>query len=128
MGSCCEHPEVIETQSNRSTTANTSRRNSSIIFDKYSKQKRIHFLHARNIKYVDDSNSFVESGHLDDNGSLDLYEIIKVLVNNGFAGYVRPDHGRNIFGEDGKPGYGLYDRALGVMYLNGLFEAIERNK
>ena len=39
MGSCCQRPEVIETQSNRSTTANTSRRNSSIIFDKYSKQK-----------------------------------------------------------------------------------------
>jgi calcium-dependent protein kinase len=39
MGNCCQHPEVVETQSNRSTTANTSRRNSSIIFDKYSKQK-----------------------------------------------------------------------------------------
>jgi len=39
MGSCCQRPEVIETQSNRSTTVNTSRRNSSIIFDKYSKQK-----------------------------------------------------------------------------------------
>jgi len=39
MGSCCQHPEVIETQSNKSTTANSSRRNSSFIFDKYSKQK-----------------------------------------------------------------------------------------
>lgn len=38
---------------------------------------------------------------------------------------MRPDHGRNIWGEDGKPGYGLYDRALGAAYLNGLFEAVE---
>ena len=30
-------------------------------------------------------------------------------------------------GEDGKPGYGLYDRALGAAYLNGLFEAIEKD-
>ncbi|MBP3310955.1 MAG: mannonate dehydratase, partial [Butyricicoccus sp.] len=25
-----------------------------------------------------------------------------------------------------KPGYGLYDRALGATYLNGLFEACEK--
>jgi hypothetical protein len=48
------------------------------------------------------------------------------LVKNGFDGYVRPDHGRNIFGEDGKPGYGLYDRALGCAYINGLFEMAEK--
>ena len=52
--------------------------------------------------------------------------IVKNLVDNGFDGYVRPDHGRNIFGEDQKPGYGLYDRALGACYINGLFEAAER--
>ncbi len=96
--------------------------------DKYAKQKRIHFFHARNIKYVGDSNSFVESGHNDKCGSLDLYKIIEVLVENDFQGYVRPDHGRNIWGEDNKPGYGLYDRALGASYINGLFEAIERNR
>lgn len=28
-----------------------------------------------------------------------------------------------IWGETGKPGYGLYDRALGSAYLNGLIEA-----
>ena len=96
--------------------------------DKYSKQKRIHFLHARNIKYSDDKDSFVESGHMDKDGSLDLYEIIKILVKNDFNGYVRPDHGRNIWGEEAKPGYGLFDRALGSTYISGLFEAIEKNK
>jgi mannonate dehydratase len=37
---------------------------------------------------------------------------------------MRPDHGRMIWGEDGRPGYGLYDRALGAMYLQGLWEGV----
>ena len=40
--------------------------------------------------------------------------------------YIRPDHGRMIWGEKGRPGYPLYDRALGITYLNGLWEAIEK--
>jgi mannonate dehydratase len=31
-----------------------------------------------------------------------------------------------IWGETGKPGYGLFDRALGATYINGLFEALEK--
>ena len=27
----------------------------------------------------------------------------------------------------GRPGYGLYARALGIAYLNGLWEAIDKN-
>ena len=34
--------------------------------------------------------------------------------------------GRMIWGESGKPGYGLLDRALGATYINGLFEALEK--
>ena len=49
-----------------------------------------------------------------------------ILKENGFTGYVRPDHGRMIWGETGRPGYGLYDRALGAAYINGLFEAAEK--
>jgi len=100
------------------------------IADTFSKQKRIHFLHCRNIKYLDNDphGSFVETGHYDKDGSLDLSNIVRILVKNGFNGYVRPDHGRNIWGENGKPGYGLYDRALGSMYVTGLFEAFEKIK
>ena len=54
-------------------------------------------------------------------------EIVKALVENNFDGYVRPDHGRMIWGETGKPGYGLFDRALGATYINGLFEALEKS-
>jgi mannonate dehydratase len=51
---------------------------------------------------------------------------VKVMHDAGFDGYVRPDHGRMIWDEVGRPGYGLYDRALGATYLNGLFEAVEK--
>ncbi len=95
---------------------------------KYAKAGRIHFLHLRNVLWTDDHDSFCEVGHCSKDGSLDMAQIVKTLVDNGFNGYVRPDHGRNIFGEDGKPGYGLYDRALGAAYINGLFEMAEKNK
>lgn len=88
---------------------------------------RIYFAHIRQLKYCGEKD-FTEAGHLTAAGNLDIYAIVKALVQGGFNGYVRPDHGRNIWGEDGKPGYGLYDRALGAAYLNGLFEAIEKEK
>lgn len=93
---------------------------------KYAKQGRVHFVHLRNVKWEGDHDSFCEVGHCSKDGSLDMAAIVKALVENGFNGYVRPDHGRNIFDEDGKPGYGLYDRALGAAYINGLFEAYEK--
>ena len=93
--------------------------------DKYSRANRIHFAHLRNICYTDNNNSFYESGHYSKTGSLPINEIVHVLVKNHFDGYVRPDHGRNIFGENKKPGYGLFDRALGCAYINGLFEAYQ---
>lgn len=96
--------------------------------EKYAKEGRIHFAHLRNILYTDNDGSFVEVGHNSFSGSLNMGAIVKALVDNGFAGYVRPDHGRNIWGEDEKPGYGLYDRALGATYINGLFEMAELNK
>ncbi|MEF9976241.1 MAG: mannonate dehydratase [Oscillospiraceae bacterium] len=92
---------------------------------KYSAMGRIGFMHIRNIKIMDDG-SFEERAHLSSCGSLDMYEIVKALVETGFDGYVRPDHGRMIWGETGKPGYGLFDRALGATYINGLFEAAEK--
>ena len=93
---------------------------------KYAEMDRIAFMHIRNVKLMDDG-SFEERAHLSSCGSLDMYEIVKALVDNGFDGYVRPDHGRMVWGETGKPGYGLFDRALGATYINGLFEALEKN-
>ncbi len=92
---------------------------------KYARMGRIAFMHIRNVKILEDG-SFEERAHLSSCGSLDMYEIVKALADCGYDGYVRPDHGRMIWGETGKPGYGLFDRALGAAYLNGLFEAAEK--
>lgn len=89
---------------------------------KYAAMGRIHFVHARNVAVLE--NGFEERAHLSKCGSLDMYAILKALYKNGFNGYIRPDHGRMIWGETGRAGYGLYDRALGAAYLNGLWEAI----
>ena len=87
---------------------------------------RIHFAHVRNLKFHSQDN-FEEAAHLSSDGDFDLYEIMKALYDIGFNGPIRPDHGRMIWGEKAMPGYGLYDRALGAAYLNGLWEAIEKN-
>ena len=86
---------------------------------------RIHFVHLRNIKHTGE-RKFEEVGHPTSCGSVDMYGVAKALVKNGFDGYVRPDHGRMIWGEKGRYGYGLFDRALGATYLAGLFEALEK--
>ena len=86
---------------------------------------RIHFAHVRNLKF-NSPTDFEESAHLSSDGSFDMYEIMKALYEIGFDGPIRPDHGRMIWGEVAMPGYGLYDRALGATYLNGLFEAVEK--
>mgnify|MGYP004587089255 FL=1 len=88
---------------------------------------RIHFLHLRNIKRTGE-RQFQEVAHPTDCGSLDMYGIVKALVDHGFDGYVRPDHGRMIWGEKGRYGYGLFDRALGAAYITGLFEAVEKGR
>ena len=87
---------------------------------------RIAFAHVRNLKYNSDRD-FEEAAHLSSDGSMDMYKIMKTLYDTGFDGCIRPDHGRAIWGEDAMPGYGLYDRALGAMYLQGLWEAIRKN-
>ena len=92
---------------------------------KYAAQGRVHFVHMRNVEVLE--NGFEERAHLSTCGTLDMYAIAKALYDNGFEGYVRPDHGRMIWGETGRAGYGLYDRALGATYLNGLWEAIEKS-
>lgn len=87
---------------------------------------RIPFAHIRNIKYQG-KGKFDEAAHLSSDGSLDIYEIMKTLYETGFDGIIRPDHGRNIWGEVSMPGYGLYDRALGAAYLNGIWESLEKS-
>lgn len=94
---------------------------------RFGRESRVNFVHARNVK-ITGERSFEESAHLSSAGSLDMAEIIRALRDIDYAGPIRPDHGRMIWGETGKPGYGLYDRALGAVYLNGMWEAIGKER
>lgn len=87
---------------------------------------RVHFAHVRNLHHFE-KGVFEEAAHLSSDGSFDLYEIVRALYETGFDGPIRPDHGRMIWNEVAMPGYGLYDRALGACYINGLWEAIDKN-
>lgn len=84
---------------------------------------KINFVHFRNVKFLGE-RKFKESAHLSSDGSLDMYAIMKALVDSGYDGPVRPDHGRMVWGEEAIPGYGLYDRAMGITYMQGLHEAV----
>lgn len=84
---------------------------------------RIHFAHCRNIKRTG-VRAFQETAHPSEQGDVDMRAVMQALRDNGFNGPIRSDHGRMIWNEDGQPGYGLYDRALGAMYLHGLWEGV----
>lgn len=88
---------------------------------------RINFVHFRNVGFMGE-RKFKETAHLSTEGSLDMYAIMEALVEAGFDGPMRPDHGRTVWGEVAMPGYGLYDRAMGITYLQGLHEAVVKAK
>lgn len=85
------------------------------------------FSHIRNVKIYENGN-FTETSHYTSDGSIDIKGVVEELNKQNYDGYVRPDHGRHIWGEVCRPGYGLYDRALGIMYLHGLWDAYETKK
>ncbi|WP_172194710.1 mannonate dehydratase [Saccharibacillus qingshengii] len=87
---------------------------------------RIPFAHLRSVK-VFENGDFVEVSHRLGDGSVNLPELVRILHEHGYDGYVRPDHGRHLWGEEAycRPGYGLYDRALGAMYLLGVWDGLE---
>ncbi|MFX0048069.1 MAG: mannonate dehydratase [Candidatus Hermodarchaeota archaeon] len=93
---------------------------------KFASINRIPFVHFRNVKHIE-GKTFYESKHPTEFGDVNMYEVVKALIDVKFDGIIRPDHGRMIWGEKGRPGYGLYDRALGVMYLVGLWEGISKS-
>jgi mannonate dehydratase len=86
-------------------------------------KRRIHFAHCRNIKRTG-VRAFRETAHPSEHGDVDMRAVLAALHETGFSGPIRSDHGRMIWGETGRPGYGLHDRALGAMYLHGLWEGI----
>ena len=86
---------------------------------------RIAFAHIRNVKHFDNGD-FSEVSHRDCDGDVGILNIIKAYHDCGYTGYIRPDHGRHIWNEQCRPGYGLYDRALGIMYLLGAWDLLDK--
>jgi mannonate dehydratase len=93
---------------------------------RFGERGRVACMHIRNVKHLG-HRKFRESSHLSSDGDLDMYGIVKAVYETCPEVYVRPDHGRAIWDEQARPGYGLYDRALGAAYLNGLWEAISKS-
>ena len=91
---------------------------------RFAKMKRIHFAHCRNVR-ITGERSFHEVPHLSQYGDVDMRGVLRALRDADFDGPMRPDHGRMIWGEKGRPGYGLHDRALGATYLQGLWEGLD---
>ena len=72
---------------------------------------------------------FSEDSHRDCDGDTGILDIIKAYHDCHFEGYIRPDHGRHLWGEGPgtvRPGYGLYDRALGIMYMWGIWDMLDK--
>ncbi len=92
---------------------------------RFASQGRIHFAHCRNVR-ITGTRSFQEVPHPTGFGDVPMAGVLATLYDAGFDGPMRPDHGRMIWGETGRPGYGLYDRALGAAYLQGLWEGVSR--
>lgn len=88
---------------------------------------RIAFAHIRNVKHFENGD-FTEASHRDCDGDTRILVILKAYHDCGFEGYIRPDHGRHIWGEKCRPGYGLYDRALGIMYMWGVWDMLDKLK
>jgi mannonate dehydratase len=84
---------------------------------------RIHFVHGRNVRHTG-HRRFNEVAHPPEYGDVDLVAVLRALHDTGYSGPIRSDHGRMIWGETGTPGYGLYDRALGAAFLNGVWHGL----
>ncbi len=80
---------------------------------------RIGFVHARNVRHTGE-RTFHEVAHHESAGDVDLPAVMAALVEEGVNVPIRPDHGRMIWGEEAIPGYGLYDRVVGMAYLQGI--------
>lgn len=83
-------------------------------------------MEALDVFLVAENSDFYETSPRSSDGSLDMYEILRALYEMNFNGYIRPDHGRMIWREQARPGYGLYDRVLGIMYLLRIWDSLAK--
>jgi mannonate dehydratase len=96
----------------------------------FGKQKKIFFAHFRNVKgTVHSPRGFQEIFHDDQDGHVDMYEAMKAYYEVGFMGPMRPDHAPKLTGEEvfgGTGGYFVLGKVLGLGYMKGLADAMEK--
>src|SRR5690606_14869957 len=80
---------------------------------------RVAFVHARNARFTGE-RTFHEVAHHRSAGDLHLPAVLRAPLAPGVGVPIRPDHGRMLWSEPAVPGYGLYGRALGLAYLQGI--------
>ena len=89
---------------------------------------RIAFAHIRNIHHLPNGD-FSEAAHRDCCGETGIIDILRAYHDAGWEGYIRPDHGRQLW-EEGpgvcRPVYGKYDRALGIQYMLGVWDLLDK--
>jgi len=98
----------------------------------FGEKKKIFFAHFRNvIGSVHEPGGFQEIFHDGLSGRVDMFEAMKAYYEVGFEGPMRPDHAPKLRGEVsvGRLGYqpgGLLGKTLGLGYMKGLAESIEK--
>lgn len=77
----------------------------------------IAFVHFRDVEGTADD--FSETFH--DDGPTDLAECMRLYIEGGFEGPMRPDHVPTMYGEtNDRPGYGTMGRLFALGYIRGL--------
>jgi len=96
----------------------------------FGKKKKIFFAHFRNvIGSVKEPGGFQEVFHDDPTGRVDMFEAMKAYYEVGFGGPMRPDHAPKMEGDEhlgGSSGYYILGKVLGIGYMKGLAESIEK--
>jgi mannonate dehydratase len=85
------------------------------------KQKKIFFLHFRDIEGTRDS--FRETFH--DNGQTDMARMLRVYHEAGFEGPIRPDHAPTLDEEtNDRPGYAIQGKIFAIGYMKGILDGM----
>ncbi|MDH5687294.1 MAG: mannonate dehydratase [Candidatus Bathyarchaeota archaeon] len=96
----------------------------------FGKKKKIFFAHFRNvIGSVHEPGGFQEIFHDAPSGHADMFEAMKAYYEVGFEGPMRPDHAPKMQGDErfaGMVGYHVLGKVLGLGYMKGLAESIEK--
>ncbi len=96
----------------------------------FGKKNKIYFAHFRNvIGSVHEPGGFQEIYHDDPSGRVDMFEAMKAYYEVGFEGPMRPDHAPKTEGDEllsRSGGWGTLGKVLGLGYMKGLAESIEK--